>query len=118
AGLTASLSYTATDAILNPTATLGQLVGPASSGPSAPSGLGALACAFSLNQCNVANALNAFFNNGGALPPAFVTIFGLTSANLGNALTLISVEAANGALLGAFMLSNLVSGILHIPVID
>src|SRR5207245_3643108 len=59
AGFTASLSYTATDAILNLTATLGQPVGPSAPGqPSAPSGPGALACAFSLNQCNLANALN------------------------------------------------------------
>src|SRR5262249_38262110 len=78
AGSTASLSYTATDAILNLTATLGQLA----TGPGAPSGPSALACAFSGNQCNVANAINAFFNNGGALPPNFLALFNLTGANL------------------------------------
>src|SRR5262245_37724184 len=77
AGFTASLSYTATDAILNLTATLGQ--------PSGPSGPSALSCGFSVNQCNVANALNNFFNSGGTLPPTFVTIFGLTGGNLANA---------------------------------
>jgi YVTN family beta-propeller protein/autotransporter-associated beta strand protein len=119
AGFTASLSYTATDAILNLTATLGQPVGPSAPGqPSAPSGPGALACAFSLNQCNVANALNAFFNNGGALPPAFVTIFGLTGANLGNALTLLSGEAATGAQQGAFQLTNQFLGIMLDPFVD
>src|SRR5262249_44234533 len=51
AGFTASLSYTATDAILNLTATLGALATGGLSG----------------NQANVANALNAFFNNGGTL---------------------------------------------------
>jgi autotransporter-associated beta strand protein len=117
AGFTASLSYTATDAILNLTATLGQPVG-SSSGPSAPSGPGALACAFSLNQCNVANALNAFFNNGGALPPAFVTIFGLTGANLGNALTLLSGEAATGGQQVAFQLTNQFLGIMLDPFVD
>jgi uncharacterized protein with beta-barrel porin domain len=117
AGFTASLSYTATDAILNLTATLGQPVGP-SSGPSAPSGPGALACAFSVNQCNVANALNAFFNNGGTLPPAFVTIFGLTGANLANALTQLSGEAATGAQQGAFQLTNQFLGIMLDPFVD
>jgi YVTN family beta-propeller protein/autotransporter-associated beta strand protein len=120
AGFTASLSYTATDAILNLTATLGQsAVGPSAPGqPSAPSGPSALACAFSINQYNVANALNAFFNNGGALPPAFVTIFGLTGANLGNALTLLSGEAATGAQQGAFQLTNQFLGIMLDPFVD
>jgi autotransporter-associated beta strand protein len=113
AGFSASLSYTATDAILNLTATLGQL-----SGSNTPSGPGALTCAFSLNQCNVANALNAFFNNGGALPPAFVTIFGLTGANLANALTLLSGEAATGAQQGAFQLTNQFLGIMLDPFVD
>jgi autotransporter-associated beta strand protein len=117
AGFTASLSYTATDATLNLTATLGQPVGP-SSGPPAPSGPGALACVFSINQCNVANALNAFFNNGGALPPAFVTIFGLTGANLANALTLLSGEAATGAQQGAFQLTNQFLGVMLDPFVD
>jgi len=113
AGFTASLSYTATDAILNLTAILGQ-----PSGPSGPSGPSALACAFSINQCNVANALNAFFNNGGALPPNFVTIFGLTGANLANALTLLSGEAATGAQQPAFQLTNQFLGIMLDPFVD
>ena len=117
AGFTASLSYTATSAFLNLTATLGQPVGP-SSGPSAPSGPGALGCAFSINQCNVANALNAFFNNGGALPPNFVTIFGLTGANLANALTLLSGEAATGGQQVAFQLTNQFLGIMLDPFVD
>jgi hypothetical protein len=75
AGFTASLSYTATDAILNLTAALGQ--------PSGPSGPGALGTGgLTVNQLNVANALNNFFNSGGTLPPTFVTIFGLTGGNL------------------------------------
>ena len=49
-----------------------------------------------INQHNVATALNAFFNNGGTLPPQFVTVFGLTGANLGNALTQLSGETATG----------------------
>jgi hypothetical protein len=104
AGFTASLSYTATDAILNLTATLGR--------PSA------LTCAFSLNQCNVANALNAFFNNGGTLPANFLPIFNLTGANLANALTLLSGEAATGAQQGAFQLTNQFLGIMLDPFVD
>ena len=114
AGFTASLSYTATDAILNLTATLGQLA----SGPGAPSGPSALACAFSGNQCNVANAINAFFNNGGALPPNFLALFNLTGANLANALTLLSGEAATGAQQGAFQLGNQFLGIMLDPFVD
>jgi outer membrane autotransporter protein len=110
AGFTASLSYTATDAILNLTATLGQ--------PTGPGGPSALACAFSINQCNVANALNAFFNNGGALPPNFVTIFGLTGANLANALTLLSGEAATEAQQVGFQLTNQFLGIMLDPFVD
>ena len=114
AGFTASLSYTATDAILNLTATLGQLA----SGPGAPSGPSALACAFSGNQCNVANAINAFFNNGGALPPNFLALFNHTGANLANALTLLSGEAATGAQQGAFQLGNQFLGIMLDPFVD
>jgi len=110
AGFTANLSYTESDAILNLTATLGQ--------PSGPSGPGALACAFSVNQCNVANALNAFFNNGGTLPPAFVTIFGLTGGNLANALSQLSGEAATGAQQASFQLANQFVGIMLDPFVD
>jgi len=93
AGFTASLSYTATDAILNLTAILG--------GPSAV-GTGGL----SGNQLNVANSLNAFFNNGGTLPPSFVGIFGLTGGNLANALSQLSGEAATGAQKVGFQLTD------------
>jgi autotransporter-associated beta strand protein/T5SS/PEP-CTERM-associated repeat protein len=101
AGFSASLSYTATDAILNLTAALG---GPGLGGLGGPGNLGA--AGFNGNQRNVANALNAFFNNGGTLPPAFVTIFDLTGANLANALTLLSGEPATGAQQGAFALTT------------
>ena len=104
AGFSASLSYTATDVILNLTAALGTLT--TLGVPNAASGPGAPACAFSINQCNVANAIDAFFNNGGTLPGAFANIFGLTGVNLGNALTLLSGEAATGAQQGAFQLTN------------
>jgi hypothetical protein len=41
----------------------------------------------SVNQLNVANALNNFFNSGGTLPASFVGIFGLTGANLASGLS-------------------------------
>jgi len=116
AGFTASLSYTATDAILNLIATLGQPSTP--NGPSGPSGPSVLACSLSGNQCNVANALNNFFNSGGALPPNFVTIFGLTGGNLANALTLLSGEAATGSQQVAFQLENQFLGIMLDPFVD
>ena len=67
-----SLSYTATDVLLNLNAALGAGAG------------------LSGNQQNVANAVNGFFNNGGALPASFVSVFGLTGGNLANALTQLS----------------------------
>ena len=111
ANFTTSLSYTATDVILNLTATLGALT--TLGVPNAPS-----ACAFSINQCNVANAINAFFNNGGALPGAFANLFGLTGVNLGNALTLLSGEAATGAQQVAFQLTNQFLGVMLDPFVD
>jgi autotransporter-associated beta strand protein len=99
AGFTASLTYDANDAFLT-------LIGALSS-----SGL-------NQNQQNVANALNGFFNNGGALPPGFVNVFGLTGANLGNALTLLSGEAATGGQQGAFQLMNQFLGLMLDPFVD
>src|SRR5215472_14717510 len=116
AGFSASLSYTATDATLNLTAALGALT--LLGVPNAPGGSGAPACAFNINQCNVANALNAFFNTGGTLPPAFVNIFGLTDVNLGNALTLLSGETATGAQQAAFQLTNQFLGVMLDPFVD
>ena len=105
AGFSASLSYTATDAILNLTAILG--------GPSAL-GTGGL----STNQRNVAGSLNTFFNNGGTLPPGFLPIFGLTGGNLGNALSQLSGEAATGGQQVAFQMTNQFLGLMLDPFVD
>jgi uncharacterized protein with beta-barrel porin domain len=59
-----------------------------------------------VNQQNVANALNNFFNSGGALPPNFVTLFNLSGGNLANALTQLSGEEATDAEKGAYQLMN------------
>jgi autotransporter-associated beta strand protein len=56
------------------------------------------------NQQNVATALSNYFNNGGALPPNFLTIFGLTGPALGTALSKLDGESATGAEHGAFQL--------------
>jgi autotransporter-associated beta strand protein len=111
AGFTASLSYTATDAILNLTAALGQ--------PSGPSGPGALGTGgLTVNQLNVADALNNFFNSGGTLPPTFVTIFGLTGGNLANALSQLSGEAATGAQKVGFQLTDQFLNLMLDPFVD
>jgi autotransporter-associated beta strand protein len=87
AGFAASLSYTASDVILNLSAALG-------------------ADGLSGNQQNVAGALNGFFNNGGTLPANFVPIFNLSGANLGNALSQLSGEAATGGQQVGFQIGN------------
>jgi autotransporter-associated beta strand protein len=69
AGFTTGLSYDANGVVLNLTAHL------------APAGgLGA-------NRGNVGSAISNAFNNGSALPPNFVTLFGISGANLSTALT-------------------------------
>jgi outer membrane autotransporter protein len=86
-GVLASLVYTPTDVFLDLTASL------------STQGL-------NLNQLAVANAIDNFFNNGGALPPGFLNLFNLTGANLGNALTALDGENATGAEHVAFELMN------------
>ncbi len=101
-GFTTSLSYSTTDAFLNLTATLGQTL--------STSGL-------NVNQQNVANTLNSFFNSGGALPPNFVSIFGFTDATLANALSQLTGEDATGAERGAFDLMNEFLGLMLDPFV-
>jgi autotransporter-associated beta strand protein len=98
-GFRATLDYTASDVILNLTATL------------ATAGL-------SGNQRNVSGTLNNFFNGGGALPPAFLPVFGLTGGNLGNALSQLSGEAATGAQQSAFQLGGQFLNLMLDPFVD
>jgi autotransporter-associated beta strand protein len=96
-----NLSYTATDVILNFNgATLGAGAG------------------LNQNQQNVANAISTFFNGGGDLPPAFASLFRLTGANLGNALSLLSGEPATGAQQAAFMMTNQLLTLMLDPFVD
>jgi autotransporter-associated beta strand protein len=85
----ANLSYDPNNVYLNLTAALGSSV----------NGL-------NQNQVNVATAINGFFNSGGALPPNFGSLFGLTGTNLATALSQLSGEAATAAQYGAFQLGN------------
>ncbi|HZC76921.1 MAG TPA: autotransporter domain-containing protein, partial [Ktedonobacterales bacterium] len=111
AGFTQGLSYSTsgTDVSLNLTAVLGA---PGPGGPGGP-GTGGL----NQSQQHIANALNNFFNNGGALPPNFVNVFGLTGANLANTLSLLSGEAATGAQRGAFQLGGQFLGLMLDPFV-
>jgi len=74
-GFTGTLTYTPTDVLLALNANLG------------------LGGNLNINQQNVANALNNFFNAGGALSAGFLPVFNLTGGNLQNALTQLSGEA-------------------------
>jgi uncharacterized protein with beta-barrel porin domain len=99
-GFTASLSYTSTDVLLNLTAVLGT---------HGASGLGG-------NQQGVVNTLNNFFNNGGTLPPNFLTVFGLTGGNLSAALSQLSGEVSTGSQRVAFNAMTQFLGVLTDPV--
>jgi uncharacterized protein with beta-barrel porin domain len=92
-----SLSYDANNAFLNLTASL-------SSGTS-----------LNPNQQNVSNAINGFFNSGGALPPAFAGLFALSGPNLANALSLASGEVATGAQQSSQQLMTQFLGLLGDP---
>jgi autotransporter-associated beta strand protein len=105
-GFTAHLSYGNNDVILNLDAALG-----------AGCGGGGIAGTLNSNQQNVANAINTFFNNGGALPPAFVSLFGLSGPALGAALTQVSGETATGTQQTTFNAMGQFMGLLTDPFI-
>jgi uncharacterized protein with beta-barrel porin domain len=96
-----TLSYTPTDVLLNLTAAT----------------LGA-GTSLNQNQQNIAGAINNFFNSGGALPPSFASVFGLTGGNLANALSQLSGEVATGAQQGAFQLMTQFLGVMLDPFVD
>jgi autotransporter-associated beta strand protein len=148
AGLAASLSFTGNTAVLNLTAQLVPGPTPPSPGPTAPSPGGPVRATpglpvppipglpppptdpttaqtttqplppFTVNQLNVGRAIDNFFNNGGALPPAFVSLYGLTGSNLTNALDQLSGEPATGAQKVAFQLTNQFLDLMLDPFVD
>ncbi|WP_249150465.1 autotransporter domain-containing protein [Bradyrhizobium sp. JYMT SZCCT0180] len=99
-GFNVGLSYTPSDVLLNLTASLG------------------LGGALGGTQQNVAGALNNFFNTGGALPPGFVSLFGLSGGNLSAALSQVSGETATGSQQTTFNAMNQFMGLLTDPFID
>jgi autotransporter-associated beta strand protein len=88
AGFTAVLDYQGNDVMLELAAALGT-----------GGGLGG-------NQQNVSTAINNFFNAGGALPPGFVTLYGLTGSALANALSQASGEAGAASIQVSFNAMN------------
>src|SRR5262249_18374876 len=73
---------------------------------------------FTVNQLNVGHAIDNFFNNGGALPPAFVALFNLTGSNLTNALDQLSGEAATGAQQASFQMESQFLNLMLDPFLD
>jgi autotransporter-associated beta strand protein len=73
---------------------------------------------FTVNQLNVGHAIDNFFNNGGALPPAFTSLFNLTGGNLTNALDQLSGEPATGAQKVAFQMTGQFLDLMLDPFAD
>jgi len=96
-GFGTTLSYSATDVFLNLTANLGQ------------------GSALNVNQQNVATSINNFFNSGGSLPPAFLSLFGSGGASLGNGLTQLSGEGATASQQTTFQVMDQFIGLLTDP---
>jgi autotransporter-associated beta strand protein len=124
----ARLNYTGNTAVLNlfaqlvpeptpptPTAPVPPLPGfpPTAQQPPAPP-----PPPFTVNQLNVGHAIDNFFNNGGALPPTFVSLFGLTGSNLTNALDQLSGEVATGAQKVGFQLTDQFLNLMLDPFVD
>ncbi len=93
AGFHETLSYGANDVYLNLIANLGAINGDPSFG-------------LPRNPQNVASGLNNWFNAGGALPPNFVNVFGLTGPALLSTLSSLSGESATAAPQSAFGAMN------------
>jgi autotransporter-associated beta strand protein len=99
AGFSDSLSYAGGDVFLN-------------LNPGLPFG------GLTVNERNVAVALNSFFNNGGALPPSFAGLFGLTDGGLANALMHLDGEVSTGAELASFQLMSEFLQLMLDPFVD
>ena len=73
---------------------------------------------FTVNQFNVGIAIDNFFNNGGALRPAFLPLFDLTGSSLTRALDQLSGEAATGAQKVGFQLTDQFLNLMLDPFVD
>jgi autotransporter-associated beta strand protein len=74
--------------------------------------------AFTSDEINVGRAIDNFFNNGGTLPPAFVSLYNLTGSNLTTALDQLSGEAATGAQKVGFQLTDQFLNLMLDPFVD
>lgn len=99
ANLDWSVLYTPTDVFLQLEAQIGGLPG------------------LNENQNNVGNALDDFFNQGGALPPSFLPILNLSGNDLGQALSQLSGEvgASGGAAAAASANTSFLRSMLDHP---
>src|SRR5262245_28385691 len=73
---------------------------------------------FTSNQLSVGRAIDNFFNNGGTLPPTFVSLYGLSGGNLINALDQLSGEAATGAQKVGFQMESQFLNVMLDPFVD
>src|SRR5262249_47264845 len=74
--------------------------------------------AFTVNQFNVGHAIDNFFDNGGVLPPAFLSLFNLTGGNLTHALNQLSVRPAPGGPKAAVQHANPLLDLMLDPFVD
>ena len=123
----ASLSYPGNNVLLNLTAQLVPEPTPTPPGgaipavpglPPLPPQSSAPLPPFTVNQLNVGHAIDNFFNNGGVLPPPFLSLFGLTGSDLTNALDQLSGEVATGAQKVAFQLTDQFLNLMLDPFVD
>jgi uncharacterized protein with beta-barrel porin domain len=112
-GFAPSLTYSANGVFLTVTAALGAPGTPGGVGGGS-AGSGGSGGGLTIDQ-HVATAINGFFNGGGALPPGFLPLFGLTGGNLGIALTQLSGETATGTQQTTFDAMNSFMGVLTDP---
>lgn len=70
------------------------------------------------NAVNVANAINNFASNGGTVPTAFNTLYGLSNPALVNALSQLDGEVTADAEFGAFEMMTQFLGFMLDPFVD
>src|SRR5262249_18546682 len=73
---------------------------------------------FTATQLNVGRAIDNFFNTGGTLPPAFVSLYGLSGSSLTTALDQLSGEAATGAQKVGSQLTDQFLNVMLDPFVD
>jgi uncharacterized protein with beta-barrel porin domain len=72
----------------------------------------------SANQRSVANGLDAFSNDGGALTLPFLNLFNLAPSNLATAITQLSGEVATGTAQAGFLVMNSFLSLVTNPFAD